>query len=74
MLGAAADTTGNAMNFATIEVTNNPVFYKRLCAELRVAFPDPDEKLDFLKLEKLPFLVSDFLFADGKGEEMLMCG
>jgi cytochrome P450 len=57
ILGAAADTTGNAMNFATIEVTNDPVLYKRLCEELREAFPDPNAKLDYLILEKLPFLV-----------------
>ncbi|KUJ12574.1 cytochrome P450 [Mollisia scopiformis] len=56
ILGAAADTTGNAMNFATIEVTNDPVMYKRLCDELREAFPNPNAKPDFLTLEKLPFL------------------
>lgn len=57
ILGAAADTTGNAMNFATIEVTNDPVLYKRLCTELREAFPDLNAKLDYLSLEKLPLLV-----------------
>lgn len=59
ILGAAADTTGNAMTFATIEVTSDPKKYARLTAELRESFPDADAKLDFLTLEKLPYLVSD---------------
>jgi cytochrome P450 len=57
MLGAAADTTGHAMNYATIELTSDPVKYKRLSAELKQAFPDPNAKLDYLTLEKLPYLV-----------------
>lgn len=58
ILGAAADTTGHAMNFATIEVVSDPAKYKRLHAELKEAFPDPNAKLDYLTLEKLPYLVS----------------
>ena len=57
ILGAAADTTGHAMNFATIEVVSDPVKYKRLSAELKKAFPDPNAKLDYVTLEKLPYLV-----------------
>ena len=59
ILGAAADTTGHAMNFATIEIVSDPVKYKRLSAELKLAFPDPDARLDYLTLEKLPYLVSE---------------
>jgi cytochrome P450 len=57
MLGAAADTTGHAMNYATIEITSDPIKYKRLSAELKQAFPDPNVKLDYLSLEKLPYFV-----------------
>lgn len=57
MLGAAADTTGHAMNYAAIEVLSDPVKYKRLRAELNKAFPDPTTKLDYVTLEKLPYLV-----------------
>lgn len=59
ILGAAADTTGHAMNFATIEIVSDPAKYRRLSAELKQAFPDPNAKLDYLTLEKLPYLVSD---------------
>jgi cytochrome P450 len=57
MLGAAADTTGHAMNYAVIEVIADPAMYKRVRAELIEAFPDPNAKLDYLTLEKLPYLV-----------------
>lgn len=60
MLGAAADTTGHAMNYATIEITSDPVKYKRLAAELKQAFPDPNARLDYVTLEKLPYLVCIF--------------
>lgn len=57
ILGAAADTTGHAMNFASIEVVSDPAKYKRLSTELKETFPDPNAKLDYLTLEKLPYLV-----------------
>jgi hypothetical protein len=57
ILGAAADTTGHAMNYASIEVISDPVKYRRLSAELKQAFPDPDTKLDYATLEKLPYFV-----------------
>lgn len=56
ILGAAADTTGHAMNFAVIEVLADVTIYKRVRAELIEAFPDPNARLDFLTLEKLPYL------------------
>lgn len=54
---AAADTTGNAMTIATYNVVSNPKIYERLTAELRGKFPDPEAKMDFVTLEKLPYLV-----------------
>jgi cytochrome P450 len=57
ILGAAADTTGHAMNYALIEVLSDKAMYKRVRDELIEAFPAQDAKLDFLTLEKLPYLV-----------------
>jgi cytochrome P450 len=58
ILGASADTTGNAMTWATYEVVSDPTIYKRLTAELKAAYPDPNARLNFVALEKLPYLVS----------------
>ena len=57
VLGAAADTTGNALTIATYNTVINPDIYKQLTAELTEAFPDPDADIDFTSLEKLPYLV-----------------
>jgi cytochrome P450 len=57
-LGAAADTTGNAMTVATYHVVSNELIYERLRAELKAAFPDPQARLSFVELEKIPYLVS----------------
>lgn len=46
------------MTIASYNVANNWSIYKRLIAELTRAFPDPDAEMDFVTLEKLPFLVS----------------
>lgn len=54
---AAADTTGNAMTIAAYNVISNRTIYHKLLAELAEAFPDPLAKLEFLALEKLPYLV-----------------
>ncbi|TKA77152.1 hypothetical protein B0A49_03639 [Cryomyces minteri] len=56
VLAAASDTTGNAMTVAAYHVIGNRQVYDKLTAELRQAFPDAEAKLDFLKLEKLPYL------------------
>lgn len=58
MLSAAADTTGNAMTVAMYEVVSNNKIYSKLAAELNEAFPDPSAKLDFIQLEKLPYLTA----------------
>ena len=56
--GAAADTTGSAMTVAMHHVVSNPKIYTRLMRELEEAFPDPNAKLEYMKLEPLPYLVS----------------
>lgn len=58
ILAAAADTTGNAMTTAAYYVMANKDIYKRLRAELLETFPDPNARLDFVTLERLPYLVS----------------
>jgi cytochrome P450 len=57
VLGASADTTGNAMTVATYEVISDPEMYRCLTAELKEAFPDANARLNFTDLEKLPYLV-----------------
>lgn len=58
ILAAAADTTGNGMTVAAYNVVNNPEIYKKLRAELEVAFPELNSRLNFTELERLPYLVS----------------
>jgi hypothetical protein len=45
------------METATYNVLKNPEITAALRKELLEAFPDPDAKLDFVKLERLPYLV-----------------
>jgi hypothetical protein len=58
ILAAASDTTGNSMTVAAYNVIKNPAIYQKLVAELKEAFPDPNARLEFTKLERLPYLVS----------------
>ncbi|KAL4929232.1 cytochrome P450 [Aspergillus undulatus] len=58
LLGAAADTTGNAMNMAAYQIVINPEVYARVSTELRDAFPNPDARMDYVTLEKLPYLTA----------------
>lgn len=60
IIAAATDTTGNAMAIATYNALSNPSIYGKLKDELKAAFPDENSKLDFVTLEKLPYLVRDF--------------
>ncbi|KAK5659568.1 hypothetical protein OQA88_770 [Cercophora sp. LCS_1] len=55
-LGAASETAGNAMTVCAFHVLFNEPVYQRLRKELVEAFPDPDGRMDFLALEKLPYL------------------
>lgn len=60
-LTAAADTTGNAVSWAAYEIVSDPVKYNRLTKELGAAFSDLMATLNFMTLEKLPYLVSSAL-------------
>lgn len=57
MLAAAADTTGNALTIAAYNVVRHEEIYKRLTEELKQAFPDSEGEIDFVALERLPYLV-----------------
>lgn len=58
ILTAAADTTGNAMSITSYYILSKPEIYQTLKAELERAFPNPTAKLDYLTLEKLPYLTA----------------
>lgn len=58
ILGAASDTTGNTLTIAAYNVVRNPDIYARLSAELKEAFPNPEGRLEFVALEKLPYLTA----------------
>ena len=58
ILSAAADTTGHAMTITTYYIVSNPDVYRKLTAELKSAFPDPTAQLNYLTLEKLPYLTA----------------
>ena len=58
ILNAASDTTGNAMTVSTYNTVTTPEIYEKLTTELKAAFPNPDEMLEFPKLEKLPYLTA----------------
>lgn len=60
ILSAAQDTTGNAITIALYETISNPEIYAAVVEELKLTFPDPNVRLDFLTLEKLPYLVRIF--------------
>lgn len=57
---AAADTTGSTLCTIAYNLTlpSNRHIYQKLVAELKGAYPDPTTKMEFLILEKLPYLVS----------------
>lgn len=56
IVGAAVDTTGNALTIASYNIVANPGIYQEATKELKAAFPDPSE-MKFISLEKLPYLV-----------------
>ncbi|KAL4782495.1 cytochrome P450 [Aspergillus varians] len=56
VLGAAADTTGNALTIAAYNVVRNPDIYARVSTELKNTFSDPGSSMDFVTLERLPYL------------------
>ncbi|EOD45550.1 putative benzoate 4-monooxygenase cytochrome p450 protein [Neofusicoccum parvum UCRNP2] len=56
MLAAAADTTGNALSTACYHTLADREIYARLRDELVAKFPDSNQTLNFVALEKLPYL------------------
>ena len=46
------------MTVAAFHVLNNRKIYSKLVEELEARFPNQTEKLPFVELEKLPYLVS----------------
>jgi cytochrome P450 len=58
ILTAAADTSGHAMAIITYYVVSNPGIYRTLTSELKEAFPDRTTDLEYLTLEKLPYLTA----------------
>ncbi len=58
ILSAAADSSANVMTRTTYFLLCSPSIRSTLVSELTAAFPDPNQRLDFLKLEKLPYLTA----------------
>ncbi|KFY83897.1 hypothetical protein V500_09804 [Pseudogymnoascus sp. VKM F-4518 (FW-2643)] len=58
ILTAGGETTGHAMTVITYYVLSNPDIYEKLVSELKMAFPNKKTNLEYLKLEKLPYLTS----------------
>jgi cytochrome P450 len=56
VLAAGLETTAWALTTGSFYIINNPEVFKRLRAELKEALPDPKGSLDWLQLEKLPYL------------------
>ncbi|KAK0620047.1 benzoate 4-monooxygenase cytochrome P450 [Immersiella caudata] len=54
--GAAVETSGNSLGLIAFRVLNDREVHRRLTEELITAFPDPSARMDFLTLEKLPYL------------------
>jgi len=63
VLAAAADTTGNAMTVAAYNVLADAEIYDKLASELSAHFPDRMEKLSYVELERLPYLVGFAILA-----------
>ena len=57
VLAAAGDTTGHTLTIASYNIVTNPGIYQRLSGELKEAFPDVNNDINFTSLEKLPYLV-----------------
>ncbi len=56
VVAAGVTTTGWALSTAAFHIINTPSIYKKLRAELEAAIPDPDAELNWLDLERLPYL------------------
>jgi cytochrome P450 len=56
ILTAGGETTGNAMTIITYYVLSDPEIYRKLVSELKTAFTEKQTSLEYLTLEKLPYL------------------
>lgn len=56
MIGAAILTTGWSLTVASFHIINTPEILRNLRAELVSNIPDPNAELDWLQLERLPYL------------------
>ncbi len=54
--GAALTTTSWTLSIATFYIVDNPKIQETLRKELAEAFPDPQADMEWLQLEKLPYL------------------
>ncbi|KAI9739509.1 MAG: hypothetical protein M1834_006224 [Cirrosporium novae-zelandiae] len=57
-VSAAADTTGAALTTAAYWTLRNEEIHRKLVAELETAFPDPNMRLNYATLERLPYLTA----------------
>ena len=55
---AAAAGTGNALSMIAYHVISNPDIYAQLRVEIIAAYPNDKQIMDWVTLEKLPYLVS----------------
>jgi cytochrome P450 len=58
VVGAGADTTGNALTITTFHLLANPDICARLRKELEEAIPDRFQPAKLSFVENLPYLVS----------------
>lgn len=58
IIGAGLETTAWALSIACFHIINDPKILQKLRDELNEALPDPSAELDWLTLEKLPYLTS----------------
>jgi cytochrome P450 len=56
IVGAGLETTAYSLSIASFHIINNPAVHAKLKSELDAALPDVNTELDWLQLEKLPFL------------------
>lgn len=62
LLQAGSDTVGNTCTVGMFYILNDKVVHTQLIAELRAQWPDKTVSVDLSFLQKLPYLVSSFLF------------
>ncbi|KAJ6261390.1 Cytochrome P450 monooxygenase [Drechslerella dactyloides] len=55
---ASSDTTGNGVHATLLGILSSPDVYAKLKDELRKAFPTPESKITWTKLEKIPYMVA----------------